>query len=338
MVTTKNTDKTDTPSTCQEAFVKLLEEYRLSLQAMNRSPKTMSWYLEILDRYFGFLGSNSLLKPVQQLGTHELKAYILHLQKANRWPNNPNIRRPTDKLSPYSVQGHVRAIKAFWGWLQREGYIDNNPLTKFTLPKVPDKPVQVLTTQQIRTLLSQIDRSTAKGGKYYLILLLLLDTGIRVGELVFIRIEDLDLLYGCIQVLGKGQKVRSVPVSKLTRKEIIRYLNHFRGQLCPTDSPYLFPKSDGKPISVNSVQQFLHRLANRAGLKGIKCSPHVFRHTFATQSIANGANVFVLKEIMGHASLSTTLKYTHLQPHDLQVQHAKFSPVANLGVGKPPQR
>ena len=331
---TKSTVNADTVGPSRVPFRELLDEYRLSLEAMNRSPKTISWYLEIIGGYFGFLDSNSLLKPVDQLGTHELKVYILHLQRANRWANKPNIKKATGRLSPYSIQGHVRAIKAFWGWLERERYILENPLSKFPLPKVSDKPMTILSGEQILKLFAHIDRATPGGAKYHAILMLLLDTGVRISELVHIRIEDLDLLHNCIQVLGKGQKLRTVPMSHITSKAVRRYVNNFRPQLCPVDSLYLLPTAEGSPISVNSVQQFLRRLANRAGLSGIKCSPHVFRHTFATQCVANGANVFVLRDIMGHSALTTTMKYTHLQPADLQIQHAKFSPVTNLNIDK----
>ena len=308
----------------------LLDEYKFYLEAMNRSPKTISWYQDILGKYFAFQTSNQMLKPVQELGTAELRAYILHLQQTTRWANSPYIRKATGKLSPYSIQGEVRAIKAFWGYLEKEGYIEKNPLARFPLPKVPQKPVHILSSEQIMTLLSQTDRHTATGAKYYTILLILLDSGLRISELVNICIKDLDLQHNCVQVLGKGQKQRTVPFSNLTRREINHFIISFRPRLCQVESPYLFPRSDGTPISINSVQQLLRRLAMKVGLDGMRCSPHVFRHTFATQSIANGANVFTLKEIMGHSTLTTTMKYTHLQPHDLQVQHAKFSPVANL--------
>jgi integrase/recombinase XerD len=137
-----------------------------------------------------------------------------------------------------------------------------------------------------------------------------------------------------VRVTGKGQKIRFVPLSNPCRREIGRYVSIFRRQIAPVDSPYLFPQADGRPISVNGVQQFLRRLAAKAGLEGIRCSPHIFRHTFATQSIANGANVFVLKEIMGHSSLQTTMKYVHLQPEDIRIQHDKFSPLVNMVIRK----
>jgi integrase/recombinase XerD len=321
-------------NTCTWPVSDLLEDYRLNLLALNRSPKTITWYMEILKRYFAFLEAHSLLLPIDKLGTGELKAYILHLNSASRWSNHPVVKKVTGKLSAHSVEGHVRAIKAFWGWLERENYIEGNRLAKFPLPKVPVRPVNILSDDQIKVLLNTIDRFTHRGAKYYLIILLMLDTGIRISELVHIKIEDIDLQNSYIRVFGKGQKWRTVPVSTLTKRETDRYLRYVRPQVCYIDSPYLFTKSDGSPISINGVQQFLRRLANRAGLNGVKASPHIWRHSFATHAIANGANVFVLKEIMGHSSLITTMKYTHLQPQDLQIQHAGFSPVAKLDIGR----
>ena len=315
-------------------FSQLLDDYRLSLEAANKSPKTISWYAEILTRYFAFLESQGLIRPVHKLGKEELKAYVVYLQNTSRWSGNPHVKAPQGKLSAYSIQGHVRAIKAFFSWLAYEEYIEENPLARYSLPRVPEMLIPVLTPDQIEKLLAAIDKSTAVGARNYAVILLLLDTGVRISELVGIRIEALNLPYHLIQVFGKGQKQRTVPISNTTRKAIVRYTSHFRPQMCPPDCPYLFATAGGDAISVNSVQQALKRMANRAGLAGLRVSPHTFRHTFATQSMTKGANVFVIKEIMGHASLMTTLKYTHLQPRDLQTQHAIFSPVSNLGIAK----
>jgi integrase/recombinase XerD len=319
-----------TGSLYQLSISQLLDEYWLSLQALNRSPKTISWYRDILKAYFDFLESNSMLKPINELGTIQLKGYIIHLQKTDKWAGKPQIKKPQGKRSAHSIQGHVRAVKAFWGWLENEGYVEHNPLAKFPLPKVPDKPVKILTIEQIKKLLAQIDRNIAKGAIYYVILVLLLDTGLRISELINIKLVDMDLMQGFVQVMGKGQKVRTVPFSKLTRKELLHYVNSFRSQLCPADSPYLFATPEGNHISVNSVQQFLRRLAKKTGLNGIRVSPHSFRHTFATMAVAGGANVFTLKDIMGHRSLQTTMGYIKQQPEEIQLQHAAFSPVAKL--------
>jgi site-specific recombinase XerD len=310
----------------------VLEEYRLALQAENRSPKTISWYLDILTRYFNFLAAKRLLKPIEQMGAAELRAYLLYLQKADRWSGHPNIGRGKGQLSAFSVQGHARAVKAFWGWLEREEHIEVNRLSKFPLPRVPVKPVDTLSMDRIQELLGQIDRFTPGGARYFLIIILLVDTGLRISELVSITLSNMDLTGGFIKVVGKGQKTRFVPLSPETRRELTRFLKASRPRLTPTDSPYLFATPDGRPISVNSVQQYLRRLAASAGLDGVRVTPHVLRHTFATLSIANGANPFTLKEILGHTTLAMTMRYVHLQPSDLQAQHGMFSPVAKSGL------
>jgi integrase/recombinase XerC/integrase/recombinase XerD len=327
--------ETDIPG---QPVTRILREYQVSLEASNRSPKTISWYMEILRRFVDFLDRSKLFRPVDELGREELKLYVLHLQNSRKWPGRLPATKDHGNLSAISIQGHVRALKAFWSWLNREGYIDRNPLSKYPLPKVPQKIPSVLSPQHVEQLLATLDKNTPMGARNYLIILLLYDGGVRISELVNIRLEDMDIRADSILVTGKGRKQRLVPISNLTRREIIRYLNRFRQQMCAIDSPYLFAMPDGRSLSVNAVQQFLRRLGEQAGLDGLRCSPHTFRHAFATQFLANGGDVFALKDIMGHASLQTTLRYTHLQPQDLEYQHARFSPVRNLSFGKATQR
>jgi len=314
----------------QHSIRELLHEYRLDLEAANKSPRTTSRYMYILNGLADFLESNKIAKPVSKLGRKEIAAYVRHLQNSRRWSNRANNGKNLGKLSPYTVQGHVRDFKAFWSWLAREGYVEKNVLAGFPLPKVPQYVIKALNSEHIKRLFSAIDRSVALGAKYYCVLVLLLDTGMRISELVKVEMDDVDLAHGLVTILGKGQKERVVPFSRWTRKELLRYIRNFRNQLCSEDSPYLFPEKDGWHISINSVQQYMRRLPKKAGLDGIKLSPHVLRHTFATLSIANEANVFVVKNIMGHESLQTTMKYLDLRVGDLKNQHNKFSPIEGL--------
>jgi integrase/recombinase XerD len=149
-----------------------------------------------------------------------------------------------------------------------------------------------------------------------------------------LKISDVNLDGKWIKVRGKGQKERFVPISGIMRKFLVYYMTNHRLKICKVNSDYLFPDSDGHNISANAVQQFLRRLAKSAGLNGVKCSAHVFRHTFATRSLANGANLETLRVILGHESIQTTARYTHLQPSDIQKQHSKFSPVAEFFISK----
>ena len=308
----------------------LLSAYIRHLEAANRSPKTISWYTEILRRFFDFLNLNNLAKPVGDMGKEEVRTYIRYLQSTRKWPNSPYIKGDQGSLSPYSVQGHVRAIKAFWGWLYREEYIPSNPLANLPLPSVPQSLVKTLSIDQFRRLLGVIDKHTPLGAKYYCILVLLLDTGVRIAELVNIKMADIDLVNSLVRVVGKGRRERMVPFHRVTRKELLHYIKVFRPQLSSNNSCYLFPGPDGAHISANSVQQFIRRLAIKAGLRGIKCSPHIFRHSFATAFVAKGGTNFALMDILGHSSLQTTQKYIHLQSRDLQRQHDRFTPIEDL--------
>ncbi len=302
----------------------------MSLEAANRSSRTIEWYLEILRRFFGFLEQNGNSTTITDIGRKEVRAYIKYLQGAPRWPHRLNNGKDLGKLSPHSVQGHVRAIKAFLGWLVEEGHIDSNPLVKFPLPKVPQYVIKTLTLEHIKLLLSAIDKTTSLGFMYYCIILVLLDAGMRISGLVNIKMTDLDIQHGLVTILGKGQKQRVVPLTRFTVRELLRYIQNFRNNHGFVESPYLFPDNNGRHISTNSIQQYLRRLAEKAGLKDVKVTPHVFRHTFGTNAAASDANAFMIKEMMGHSSLQTTMKYIHLQTDDIKTQHNRFSMVNDL--------
>jgi len=323
-------DKNSKPSLFSLSWKDILYEYRLSLEAYNRSPKTISWYLEILNRFFKFLESSNLLKPMPELGRGGLTEYTHFLQNSKRWPNREHNGKDLGGLSESAIQGHVRAVKAFWGWLTREEYIKKNVLSKYPLPEVSEYIIQTLSIEQVDKLLAVIDRNTALGAKYYCILLLLLDTGMRISELANIKMGDMEYGHGWVTVFGKGRKQRICPFDRFTKKALMRYINNFRDHLSDLDSLYLFPAADGDHISISSVQQYMRRLAKKVGIDGLRVYPHKFRHTFATLAFQNEANEYTVKEIMGHSSLLTTLKYTHPQPEDLKKQHNRFSPVAEL--------
>jgi len=190
--------------------------------------------------------------------------------------------------------------------------------------------VEIITPEQFKSLLSNIDTSTPDGSKYYCILLILYDNGMRISELVTLRISNIDFEGKTIRVMGKGRIERLVPITVYTRRHIAKYIDGARSKLSLGNCPYLFANYDDEPISKNSVQQFMRRLLVKSGLKGVKFSPHILRHSFATQFLANGDSVFHLKAILGHKSLTTTLRYTKLQVQDIQKQHEKFSPIAQL--------
>jgi len=325
----KGNDKED--DSIRQSIKLLIEEYKLNLEAGNRSRKTISWYLDILDNFFfKYIPSQGIIRPIDKLGREEVRSYIKHLQSSNRWPNRVHPSKDFGKLSSYTIQGKIRALKAFWGWLYREAHIDSNPLTGLPLPKVPKNMIVILEKEQIIKLLKAIDKYTPSGARNYTILLLLIDTGLRISELTCIKMTDINPTQGYIKVIGKGQKERMVPFSAFTRKELMKYINRYRLSQCGIDSSYLFPTKDGEHISVNSIQQAIRRLAQKAGMQNVRCNPHIFRHTFATMFSVKGGSPEILQLIMGHESYQTTQKYLHPQPQDLRKQHLRYSPVTDL--------
>lgn len=280
----------------------LFDDYREYLEVANRSKKTISGYLDSLRGFSRFLRENNLYKPIKELGRDELKEYVLYLKGKEKWSGNPCIKK-VGKLSSYTIFAYVRDIKVFWSWLFKENYIKRNPIANFPLPKLPKLVMPTLDPDQIKRLLGTIDRSTSSGSMYYSMIILFLDTGIRLSELTNLKISDVNLDGKWIRIYGKGQKERFVPITSIARKVLVNYLTNHRSKLCKMESVYLYPKRNGSAISANAVEQFCRRHAKSCGLDSIKCSPHVFRHTFATMSVANGANIETLRVILGHESI-----------------------------------
>ncbi len=306
----------------------LIAPYFTDLQALNRSPKTIERYRDTLASFITFLENRKLPTDLLFINQDHIYHYIEHLKQSERWQSKPGLKQH-GKLSPYTVQGQVRDLKAFWGWMDRRGYLRPNPLVGMPLPKVPVPIIKILTKDHLEKLLTAIDRTSPIGQKYYCLFVLLLDSGMRITEAISIRLNDLDLGPRFIKITGKGMKERIITFSKLTGKTLSNYLTNARSHLTSTKNPYLFPAGDGH-ITANSVQQYLRRLAEKAGIKEIRVHPHLFRHTAATALITGGANVFMVRDLLGHSSLATTLKYTHLQPEDVRREHAKYSPAEKL--------
>lgn len=181
---------------------------------------------------------------------------------------------------------------------------------------MPKNLIKTITSTEMKKLLDQVDRGTPVGDRLYCVLLVLMDTGIWISELVNIKISNIDMSRGMMIVMGKGQKQRAVPFSNIIRKDLIRYINNSRPLISIVESDYLFPAKYGDHLSISSVQQALRRLSKKAGIT--KCHPHIFRHTFATMFIASNGSAPILKEIMGHESFQTTQKYIHPKAEDLK--------------------
>ncbi len=303
----------------------LIQGFKLSCQTEGKSPKTIEWYTTFLYRFLAFLQFRNFATDAAQISKEVIRAFILYLQVEAKTPRS---KKP---LSPATVQGYVRTLKSFFSWVVREEYLSDSPTAKIPVPKAPQKVLNTFTHEQIGKLAQECYRSNGNGYRNLAVLLLLLDSGIRVSELVHIDLDDINQAEGWIKIkVGKGGKERIVPVGSLVQKSLWKYINHFRPQPLTQKVIRLFLSGDGLPLTKSGIQQMLRRCGKRAGISGVRCSPHTFRHTFAKSYLVNGEDIFSLQKILGHTSLASVRTYLNLFGTDVKKQHQKYSPADNL--------
>ena len=308
-------------------LTKLIEGFKLSCQTENKSPKTIEWYIGFLTRFRQFLGLHQMPGNAGQIERNHIRAFIRHLQTEAKVPGT------NKSLSAATVQGYFRALKCFFSWLDREGYLTTKPMAGTPIHKAPSKLVNTFTSEQIGKLAQVCLTSNGNGPRDLSILLLMLDSGIRVSELTNIDLEDANLAEGCIKITGaKGGRERIIPIGSLVQRSLWKYINQFRPEPVTQMVTKLFLNNRGLPLTKNGVQQMLRRYGKRAGLTSVRCSPHTLRHSFAKGYLLNGGDVFTLQRILGHSSLASVRIYLNLFTADVKHQHQRFSPVDNLAA------
>jgi integrase/recombinase XerD len=300
----------------------LIEGFRLSCQTEGKSSKTIEWYTCFLTKFSQFLESRSFPADVNQIGKNHIKVFIHYLQTEAKVPH------ADAHLSGATVQGYVRTLKAFFSWLEREGYIEANTMARIPIPRAPTK---IITTEQIARLTEVCQGSNGQGSRDLSMLLLMLDAGLRVSEVAGIDLKDVNLDEGSIKIIAaKGSKERMVPIGSLVQRSLWKYINCNRPRPLTETVTRLFLNDTGLPLTKNGIQQMLRRAGRRAGITGVRCSPHTLRHTFAKHYLLNGGDIFSLQRILGHSSLASVRIYLNLFATDIKRQHQRFSPVDNL--------
>ena len=294
----------------------VIAEYRAALRTAGRSPRTIRWYGDQLDDFVAFVERDGGRATLDDLCPPMARRWLLATQAGRDRP-----------LAPASLAGRVRTLRAFGSWVTREYELAEDPLRRLPIPRVPQLLVPSLREADLRELLRATDTSR-EAERDRAIVLLLLDTGLRLAEAAGLRIRDVDLVEGRATVMGKGARQRMVPIGRRTRQALRRTLAAL-GDLRP-DAP-LFVTADGEPLSPHGFQQVFRRLRGRVSLS-VRCSPHVLRHTFARSFLRNGGDVFSLQRILGHSprSLQVTRRYLDLDDDDLRAVHRNVSPVDRL--------
>ena len=309
----------------------MIEGYRLSCRAEGKSPNSIRWYMHKLRIFERYLRSEGLPLEVENTTTEHLRRFLVYLRESVKADElNPHKPASSKPLSLHTVRGYAQALKAFFSWATREGLIDKSPAKRLASPRAPHKVVPTFSEAQVRRVLSVMDRRTPVGFRDYCIILTLLDTGIRLSELVSLQLDHLDLDEGYFRVMGKGNKERIVPMGVTLQKCIWKYLNRYRPEPCVPAVGNLFLTHDGQPIAPNTVYHLVRRYGRLGGITGVRCSPHTFRHTFSKNYLLNGGDLFSLQKILGHSSLVVVRMYVNLASADIRTLHRGCSPVDKL--------
>jgi len=230
-------------------------------------------------------------------------------------------------MSAHSQARILSGIKAFYKYLVFEELIENDPTQLIEGPKLGRKLPDTLSFEEIEKLLEAIDLSTPEGGRNRAMLEVLYSSGLRVSELVDLKINNVYFDVGFLRVIGKGNKERLVPVGKDALKFLLIYREQIRVHV-PVHKgaeSYMFLNRRGKKLTRVMVFTIIKQLAERIGLKKV-ISPHTFRHSFATHLIEGGADLRAVQEMLGHESITTTEIYTHLDRDYLRQVIQEFHP------------
>jgi integrase/recombinase XerD len=230
-------------------------------------------------------------------------------------------------ISARSVARALAAIRGLYRFLVSERHLRKDPTENLENPKLWSSLPKTLHTSEVEALLKAPPRDTADGLRDRAMLELLYATGLRVSELINVRIDEVVMDAGFLRTMGKGSKERIVPFGDAAREAIVEYMERGRPELARDNDPYLFLSRRGRPMTRQSFWMKIVKYAHDAGVKA-HISPHVLRHSFATHLLENGADLRSVQMMLGHSDISTTQIYTHVSRARLQKIYETFHPRA----------
>lgn len=277
------------------------------------SANSISAYLQDISKLEEFFKEQGLEKAVKDIQIDDLKSFL-------KWVN-------LQGMSPHTQARTLSGLKAFFNYLLLEDLIQTDPSALLQSPKLSRKLPDTLSLPEINSLIDAIDLSKPEGMRNKAMLEMLYGCGLRVSELVTLKISNLFLDIDLIKIIGKGNKERLVPIGGEAVKYLKIWLQELRVHVAikPGKEDFVFLNRRGSPLSRVMVFLIIKDLATQIGLKK-KISPHTFRHSFATHLIEGGADLRAVQEMLGHESITTTEIYTHLDRDYLRSTILQYHP------------
>jgi site-specific recombinase XerD len=302
----------------------LAKGYILNCRTEGKSPKTISCYEMALRNLIWYCKEQGF-PEVQKLTAVHIRHFLWYLaSEPHRWNStSPAARR---QASSTTVNNYFRALRTFFGWLEREELVIENPFKNLKAPKINKTIVQALSTAEIDRLFKVCSGKSMLDVRNRAILSVFLDTGLRLSEVTNLTIDDTHMDDGSLFIRhGKGGKQRIVRIGAKAQKSLWRYVTLYR----KGNSNRLFLNRSGEPLGLRGMKILITRLGDKAK---VKVHPHQLRHTFAISFLRAGGDVFSLQYLLGHSTLQMTQRYLQsLNANDAARAHQKFSPLDNLG-------
>ncbi|GCE03844.1 tyrosine-type recombinase/integrase [Dictyobacter aurantiacus] len=301
--------------------------YIIDCRTRGRSNRTIEWYQQKLTFFANWLAEEEGIVRLHEITTTHLRSFVLHVQEA---PIGKKVTDNDEKspVSPLTVKGYVQVIKGFCSWCVEEELLEKNPASRLKLPSVPDYIIPTFSAEHIKAMLEACDTSTPLGFRDFTIILVLLETGIRVSELCGLRLQD--VYEDHIRVFGKGRKEREVGIAPGVSKFLWKYVHQHRKPAADAEN-LVFVNRHGHPLTRSGIERFLVELKEKAGIQGVRVSAHTFRHTFARIYLEQGGEIYKLSRLMGHSSVEITEEYLKdFDSRSARKEQHKFSAVSAM--------
>ncbi|MDG4849578.1 tyrosine-type recombinase/integrase [Peribacillus frigoritolerans] len=298
-----------------------IQDFKDDREFKNLSEQTIKNYMILLNEFQAFCVEKEILN-VEEVTTNTVKSYFLYCMKLK-------------KNNPVTVNTKIKNLKAFFNYMVESDIIveKRNPMFKIEKAKT-DTKIDVFSDYHIKQMLNYYRRLKGREHSFYAyrdytLILTLLGSGIRLGELCNLRWKEVDLVTGTIIVFGKNRTQASIPITDKLVKELAEY-KVFCQQHFPEPTEHVFINKENKPMTTDAVKNVFKRLKAIMNFKDVRLSAHTFRHTFAHRFLMNGGDVFTLQKMLRHSNLKMTEKYLAIWGTALREQNEKFNPLSNL--------
>ncbi|MDQ0975990.1 integrase/recombinase XerD [Neobacillus niacini] len=316
-----------------------LEDFLLACQSKNLSPKTLSSYEQSLKLFLAYLKAEHGVDDVQRVKTGHIRQYVAYVQERGKYTvvnreisktiNHPQNRRDYKKtVSSVTINNYIRNIKVFFNWLEQEGELHKNPVTKIEQIKTERRQKVGINQDEFNRLLSQFDYTTFHGYRNKIITMLLQDTGMRITECLALEVESIDFKHRMILVTKtKDRKERYVYFSQVMARELKHYFK-FKDRY--TETNLLFPTTRNTILTIHSFEKQLKKAGQQIGLN---IHPHQLRNNFARHYLLNGGDFYTLSRILGHSSVTVTEQaYMDLTREEIGQKYNQHSPLSKWGI------